>query len=53
MRVALGVLMGLAVLSSGAPVRAWAAEADEPGWRGAFTPYLCAAGITGDVTVRG
>lgn len=52
-RVALGVLMGLALLSSGAPVPAWAAEADEPGWRAVFTPYLWAAGITGDVMVRG
>ncbi len=50
-RIVLQLMLGLAVMTAGEA--AWAADGDPAGWQVTFTPYLWAAGLSGDVTVRG
>jgi hypothetical protein len=45
------LLTGLAVLATAPPM--WAGDDQPPVWHVTFTPYIWAAGIHGDVTVRG
>src|SRR5262245_12852916 len=49
--IVLLLLLGLAVTTAGQA--AWAADGDPAGWQVAVIPYLWAAGLSGDVTVRG
>jgi hypothetical protein len=50
-RIVLQLMLGLAVMTAGEA--AWAADGDPAGWQVNVTPYLWAAGLSGDVTVRG
>lgn len=53
MRARLAGLLGAALLVLGAASPARAEEDDPSAWHLAFTPYVWAAGIEGDVTVKG
>src|SRR5262245_33511276 len=46
-----GLVVGLALAAAGGTV--WAADGDPAGWPVTLTPYLWAAGVSGDVTVAG
>jgi hypothetical protein len=50
-RIVLPFLLGLAVGGGGGP--AWAADCGPDSWQVTVAPYLWAAGLYGDVTVRG
>ncbi len=49
--VALPLLLGLAVSTAG--TTAFAADGDPASWQVTVTPYIWAAGLSGDLTVRG
>ena len=54
MRLRLAVVLGVGLLVAATASIARAAEEDDPNaWHLTFTPYLWAAGLYGDVTVRG
>jgi hypothetical protein len=50
-RIALQMVLGLALAGVGTAARA--ADEEPPAWHVTVTPYLWAAGLSGDVTVRG
>jgi len=50
-QIVLPLLLGLAITTAGGA--AWAADGDPAAWQVAVIPYLWAAGLSGDVTVRG
>jgi hypothetical protein len=50
-RIVLQVLLGFAVATGGGT--AWAADGDPASWQVTVTPYIWAAGLSGDLTVRG